>query len=302
MKSFSRSWWWTALAVVAGVALVVQAADDDRPAGGRRARERAVAPEAEADGVAYLGITVEPIPEVMRGHVDLPAGAGVVVTEVDPEGAAVGVLNLNDVLFKVDDQVIVNLEQLVVVVRMHKPGDEVTLTYIRRGGKQEKARVKLLSRKAPPPEAVPMPGWPRTPRMPRMPDFPELPAPVPPAPRMQDPRDRAPVRPDRNIRLHSNVQFHVSKATGEGRFSYEMKNGRKTFRAESPDGKVLFDGPVNTREERAQVPDKLRSTLEEMEQDLPDVRIFNRDAQEDETKPADPSIELDPDSPPARPI
>jgi hypothetical protein len=53
-----------------------------------------------------------------------------------------------DVLAKLDDQMLINAPQLAVLIRTHKPGEEVKLTYIR-GGKEMTAKVKLGDRKLP---------------------------------------------------------------------------------------------------------------------------------------------------------
>ena len=51
----------------------------------------------------------------------------------------------------------------------------------------------------------------------------------------------------------------------QGRFTFTEQNGNKSFRAESPDGKVKFDGPVNTEEERGKVPGEFRDVLRDLD-------------------------------------
>ncbi len=54
---------------------------------------------------------------------------------VVPDSPAAATLKKNDVLTKLDDQLLIEQRQLSVLIRNHKDGDEVTLTYIR-GGKE----------------------------------------------------------------------------------------------------------------------------------------------------------------------
>ncbi len=56
---------------------------------------------------------------------------------------------------------------------------------------------------------------------------------------------------------HSSSNSTVTrtvKASGKGELHYEKTNGLETLKAVGPDGAVLFDGPINTPEEKAKVP------------------------------------------------
>ncbi|MGN6250710.1 MAG: S1C family serine protease [Marmoricola sp.] len=86
---------------------------------------------------ARLGITVSGV----SGNA-LQQGAK--VRQVDPQGQAAGVLRPGDVITKVDDQIIDNADSLVATIRGHRPGDTVTLTFVR-GGSTKTASVKLGS-------------------------------------------------------------------------------------------------------------------------------------------------------------
>ncbi len=104
--------------------------------------------------VAFLGIQPRPLTAALRAQLDLPQGVGILITEVaDRSPAAAAGLRAFDVLHKFDDQILVNAEQLTVLVRMHKPGDEVRLTVLRKA-KSRVVPVKLGSR-----EVAPEPSW-----------------------------------------------------------------------------------------------------------------------------------------------
>lgn len=93
-------------------------------------------------GVAYLGIGVDPPNDTLRAQLALPEGAGLVVNYVDEKGPSHGQVSKHDVLQKLDDQILVNAEQLMTLVRMHKPEETVSLTLIREA-KPQTVRVKL---------------------------------------------------------------------------------------------------------------------------------------------------------------
>lgn len=116
-------------------------------------------PQAKADRVAFLGIVPARAPEAVRRQLDLPEGVGLLVEGVVPDGpGAKAGLERFDVLHKLDRQILINPEQLVVLVRMRKPGSEVKLTVMRKGEAGVVA-VKLGSRDRRAMPAQPQPIW-----------------------------------------------------------------------------------------------------------------------------------------------
>ena len=93
----------------------------------------------------YLGVGVETPGETLRSQLELGEGAGLVVNHVDDSGPTKSIVRQHDVLRKLDDQILVNAEQLVALVRMHKPGEAVELTVIR-AAKPVTVTVKLGER------------------------------------------------------------------------------------------------------------------------------------------------------------
>lgn len=70
---------------------------------------------------------------------------GALVGSVDPNGVAKAAgIQSGDLITKVNDAVVTNGDSLVATVRGHRPGDNVTLTYIR-GGQAGKVKVTLGS-------------------------------------------------------------------------------------------------------------------------------------------------------------
>ena len=46
------------------------------------------------------------------------------------------------------------------------------------------------------------------------------------------------------------------------------KDGKKSLRATDPNGKVLFDGPINTENERKSIPSLIAERLKKMEKKM----------------------------------
>ncbi|HJT31435.1 MAG TPA: PDZ domain-containing protein [Pirellulales bacterium] len=109
------------------------------------APDKTASPQEPAP-ITYLGISTSPPPAALAEQLKLPAERCLMIDSVEADSpAATAGLKAFDVLEKLDDQLIVNSEQLTVLVRLRKPGEEVTLTLIREG-KHLKIKVKLAER------------------------------------------------------------------------------------------------------------------------------------------------------------
>jgi PDZ domain len=101
------------------------------------------APAESPAKTAYLGVFAKSVKPAVRDQLNLPDGVGLTITFVDDNGpsAAAG-LRVNDVLEKLDDQILINPQQLVVLIHSHHPGDSVTLS-IYHDGQPQQISVKL---------------------------------------------------------------------------------------------------------------------------------------------------------------
>jgi hypothetical protein len=97
---------------------------------------------------AFLGIGVDIPGETLRSQLRLEPGAGLVVNYVDESGPSNKLIRQHDVLQKLDDQILVNGEQFIALVRMHKPNDTVKITLIREA-KTTTVEVKLGEKETP---------------------------------------------------------------------------------------------------------------------------------------------------------
>jgi len=85
--------------------------------------------EGKTEKAAFLGVSGSPVMPALREQLKLPKGVGLVVEHVEPKSPAEEAgIKQYDVLHKIGDQLLVNAHQLAVLVRMHKPDEEVTLT------------------------------------------------------------------------------------------------------------------------------------------------------------------------------
>lgn len=101
---------------------------------------------ARTERGAYLGLGASPAPRSLRRQLDLPQGVGLVVDVVTPNSpAAEAGLRADDLLHKLNDQILVNPQQLAVLVRTFKPGDTLKVTVFR-AGKPVELSAKLVEK------------------------------------------------------------------------------------------------------------------------------------------------------------
>ncbi len=80
----------------------------------------------------FLGLTTVTASAALRHQLQIPRGQGLVVDKIWPASpAAVAGIQVNDVLVKMDDQLLINPPQLAVLVRSKNPGEQIELTLIR---------------------------------------------------------------------------------------------------------------------------------------------------------------------------
>lgn len=102
---------------------------------------------AAENEVTFLGLVATKLSPIVSRQLGLPVNLYLSVVMVSPDGPAQKAsLRHYDILKKFDDQILVNPEQLVELVRSSKAGQEVTLAILRRG-KEKTLKVKLGSKK-----------------------------------------------------------------------------------------------------------------------------------------------------------
>jgi hypothetical protein len=97
-----------------------------------------------------FGIMIEPVPDLLREQVEIPANAGQVVKEVVPGSVAEKVgMKVNDIVIEFNGKSVpVDSREFVQMVLDHKANVETTIVVIRKGKKETIKGVKLPEVKA----------------------------------------------------------------------------------------------------------------------------------------------------------
>ena len=255
--------------------------------------------------VTYFGVETSQVPDVVSEQLGLAKGLGLVVEYVEPNSPAASAgVQQNDILKMLNDQILIEPSQLRKLLQTFSEGTEVTLTILRKG-KEQKITAKLAKKEVPQRHSL-MPGgnhdwhW----------DFDDtgdlgeqmqelkeqLKEQLGDAQRgvirgavMQAHEAARRAREDarraaREIRILSKdngalraTKIDLGKAQivfsdDKGEMKLENLDGKKLLMAKDPQGKLLFSGPVETKEDIDKLPADVRERYERLQQDdLPEV-------------------------------
>jgi serine protease Do len=96
--------------------------------------------------VTYLGVDTSQVPTVVSDQLGLAKGFGLVVDYVEPNSpAATAGVQQNDILKMLNDQILIEPSQLRKLLQTFTEGTEVTLTVLRKG-QEQKLTVKLAKK------------------------------------------------------------------------------------------------------------------------------------------------------------
>ena len=82
----------------------------------------------------------------------------------------------------------------------------------------------------------------------------------------------SPTSSSNSVAVSSSISY-VDKDKKRGELYYKNTNGQATLKVINSDGKVVFDGPVNTKEQKSQVPTEAMKWLEKVNIKVEDVNI-----------------------------
>jgi serine protease Do len=255
--------------------------------------------------VTFLGVETSRVPTVVSEQLGLAKGLGLVVDYIVPDSpAAAAGIQQNDILKMLNDQILIEPSQLRKLLQTFSDGAEVTLTILRKG-QEQKVTVKLAKKEMPQRRS-----WPRGDKREWRWDFDntgdlgeqmqdlkeQLQEQLGDAQRgiirgaVMEAREAAKRahedahRAAREIRILSqdNGEFRTSRidlgkaqvvfSDDKGEMKLENVGGKKILTARDPQGKLVFGGPVETKEDRDKMPADVRERYERLEQnDLPAV-------------------------------
>ena len=273
--------------------------------------------------VTFLGVETSEVPGVVSEQLGLPKGFGLVVDYVVPDGpAAAAGVQQNDIIKMLNDQILIDPNQLSKLVRSFSEGTTVTLTVLRKG-QEQKIPVKLTKK-----EVHEHDSWLPRHRHGRDWNFNDLgdlgdqmralkerlgdaqhdvirDAVMTAHEAARRARDDARRAMD-EVRIFSSdggalksTKIDIGKAQivfsdDKGEMKLETVDGKKLLTANDPQGKLLFSGPVETREDVDKLPPEIRQRYEKLQQNhLPAVEP-RVDADEDESVDDDDEYEAPP--------
>jgi len=244
----------------------------------------------EMESAAFLGVETTPVSETLTDQLNLPRGIGLVVLHIAPDSPAAAALKPHDILTKLDDQLLVDSRQFAVLVRNHKEGDEVTLTYLR-GGKEAAVKAKLVLHLVPklPQESADAPGWIHELGPERVQGMLSMMNPGP----IRDGRGEGDAGPEIRIFKINTGDSHVSYTDHLGALELTVVDGKQTLVAKNVKGEQLFSGPVDTPEQRKALPPEVRDRFERLESQMKVNTSYkiDRDLKSSDSR-ADPSPPL----------
>lgn len=206
-------------------------------------------PPKHANKGVRLGISVsKPSNAIYAQLPKLPQGCGFLLQSVSDGGtAAAAGLKPMDVIWKLDDQILVNENQLMVLLSHHRPGDKIKLSYFHAGLEKETTLVLKAGNATPAsPAEIAM-----TPPFPGAPGFP--------------PESGASALPMRVI-SYEDRSASISDKHGTATLTY--REGKPWLQVESDRGIETFNGPVSNTADVARVPIAWRGRLPILQRSL----------------------------------
>jgi hypothetical protein len=249
--------------------------------------------------VTYLGVETSQVPAVVSEQLSLGRGLGLVVDYVEPNSpAAAAGVQQNDILKLLNDQILIEPSQLRKLLQTFPEGTEVTLTILRKG--QEQKLTAKLAKKEVPQRRNLFPGgnhdwhW----------DFDEtgdlgeqmqdlkeqlreqlggvqrgvvreaVTQAHEAARRARD--DARRTADELRIFFEENGAMKASRidlgkaqivfSDDKGELKLQNVDGKKLLTAKDPQGKLLFSGPVETKEDLDKMPADVRERYEKLQQ------------------------------------
>lgn len=199
---------------------------------------------------AYLGIASTPLPSSLREQLNLKKGAGILVERVEPDSPAqVAGIKQYDVIEKLDDQILINGQQLAILVRMRSSNEEINLSIIRQGQRQV-IPLKLVEKELPVLGdsnlwGLPSGAW--------SPDEGNV--------TLFGSKVGSAATTIREIQKAQPKQMRINVLTEPYRLEYSEQDQQSHLKVVDRTNLVIFDGPVDTEEQRSLLPDQVKRSI-----------------------------------------
>jgi len=191
----------------------------------------------ETEKGAYLGISVTSVPAVLRDQLKLQRNMGLVVSFVEKGSPAeTAGIRQSDILQKLDDQLLINAQQFAVLVRGHDVSHPIRFTLIREAKPME-VTAKAEER-----------------------DLPVL-----------DETGNSPFKVFKFDGLNQ-LPFNTMKGRATGfeskdpqhTLSISEVDGHRTLKATDKNGKLIYDGPIDSDEQIGKLPEEIRTKVKNL--------------------------------------
>lgn len=239
-------------------------------------------PDAK-ETVAFLGVETSPVGRTLARQLGLARDMGLVVTRIAENSPAAAVLKEDDILTKLDDQLLVDSRQFSILIRSKKEGEEIGLTVIR-GGKETIVKAKLGKRDIP--RLAGMEFGPDANirffngrDLPGLMDLRELPGMA-----REDVNNALRLLGGEHGNWFGRPRVHVFNREGgrgstmldmaqgnlvysdeEGSVEVNAKDGKRELTIKNPKGEVTFKGAINDEADRKKLPPEVVARLNKIE-------------------------------------
>ena len=249
---------------------------------------------AADEGRPFLGVILDPVPDLLAGHLQLKPGEGVVIGDLVADGPAEKAqLAVGDVLTEVNGVGVGSPQAVRAEVDKSKVGDEVEVSVIQKG-KLRKASITLGEAPEGLMGGIGQAGQPNAQLDGMLENLPDRHADLirealernlrafedlelgegGPNPLQMNLMQRLEKEMGANggmqLKLGGDVAAESSIRLLDEEGSIEMKNrdGHKEARVYDQDGELLWEGPYDTPQDKAAVPDGIRERLEKLNFDM----------------------------------
>ena len=260
----------------------------------------APAPEAAAPR-PFLGVILEPVPEMLTNHLNLKPNRGVMILETLEDGpAAKAGIEAHDILIEVAGKDVGSVDDVRAITADHAIGDQIDLVAIH-DGKRENYQITLEAA----PDRVPAPQAPQVgdaqPRFGNEPFLENLPEKHADMIRealrrnlqaLENPQEfgfnddlfndnlqremrqrmQEQMQNMGNLQLemNGNIESSVRLLDNHGSIEMKSRNGHREVKVFDKAGNLIWEGPYDTEQDKAAVPDDIRKRIERLNFNIED--------------------------------